>query len=48
MKKKQNLKLRDVKPVSDPKGGRHQHKGGGRKQPVGPERPEGPRGHVLP
>jgi hypothetical protein len=49
MKKKENMKLRDVKPASDPKGGRqHQHfpKGGGRKEPVGG--PRGPRTQQLP
>jgi len=50
MKKKENVKLRDVKPASDPKGGRHQHqpKGGGRKEPVGFGNPRGPGTRQLP
>lgn len=48
MKKKQNLKLRDVKPAKDPQGGRrHHHKGGGGNRPERPEPPLGP-GGIIP
>jgi hypothetical protein len=40
MKKKKNLKLRDVTPARDPQGGRRHHKGGGNR----PERPDPPLG----
>jgi hypothetical protein len=47
MKKKKNLKLRDVKPEKDPKGGRHHHRGVGGNRPERPEPPTGP-GRLIP
>ncbi len=47
MKKQKTVKLRDVKPVRDPKGGRrHHHKGGGGDRPERPDPPLGPGGFI--
>jgi hypothetical protein len=46
MTKRKSVKLRDVKPVSDPKGGRHHHKGGGGNRPERPDPPLRPGGMI--
>jgi len=44
VKKKQKLKLRDVKPAKDPTGGRHRHHNRGGDRPNRPDPPSTPGG----